>query len=194
MPIKGGRRTEEERATAKCHGAVDFFSQDLIDDPMYAIRIKEGGHYYCFDVRSLINWFNTGKRTNPLTGLQFSDEGIAKIMKKISKVGMKLDDPNHKIVDEDVELLDIIQYSNRGPLNIRVLKHNYEEIDVEAANYELLSYVGDRNYDMVLCFGDSTVYIFTLRQRTFDTIVEQLSAHVGRAPDNIVPAYSEWEF
>jgi hypothetical protein len=191
--IKGGRRTSQEKETSKCQGAVDFFTQDLIDEEFYAIRIKEGAFYYCFDVRSLLKWFETGKRTNPLTGLNFSPENIAKIAKKITKVGLEFNDnTNNKLTKEDLEMLDRIMEIRH--FNIRVLKPNYENIDVETINYQLTAYVGDSKYDMLFTFGNSEIIIFTLNANIFNGIVNQLTEHVGRSPEILDPAFTGWEF
>jgi hypothetical protein len=84
--FRGGRRTEAERATAKCAGETDPISQDEID-PAFAIRLTEGGQTRCWDIRHLQQWFATGSRKNPLTNLDFSATSLAKIQKKIAKMG-----------------------------------------------------------------------------------------------------------
>jgi len=84
--FRGGRRTEAERATAKCAGETDPISQDEID-PAFAIRLTEGGQTRCWDIRHLQQWFATGSRRNPLTNLDFSATSLAKIQKKIAKMG-----------------------------------------------------------------------------------------------------------
>jgi len=83
--MKGGRRTEEEKLTAKCAGEQDPISLNDIE-PKYAIRLTEGGHVFCFDVRSLEMLLHTGSIKNPLTNLDFSPQSLAKIDKKIYKL------------------------------------------------------------------------------------------------------------
>jgi hypothetical protein len=84
--VRGGRRTDEERLTAKCAGKTDPISMDEIP-PEFAIRLTEGGVTECWDIRHLKEWFTrSGGRRNPLTNLSFSAASLAKIEKKFNKV------------------------------------------------------------------------------------------------------------
>jgi len=86
--LKGGARTQEQRdAGAKCAGETDPVSLNEIP-PEFAIRVLENGRHFCYDIRSLFEWFELGKRTNPLTNLQFSEDNINKIKRKFIKAGL----------------------------------------------------------------------------------------------------------
>jgi len=108
--MKGGRRTESEKLTPKCEGHEDPISLDIITDPYFAIRLLENGHYFCFDVRSLHEWFKTGSRKNPATNLLFSDANIVKILKKLEKVNLI----------KNVKYLRITAYGYRKPRKFEV--------------------------------------------------------------------------
>jgi hypothetical protein len=86
--MKGGRRNAIERQRPKCEGQQDPVSLELIEDPQFAIRLLENGHYFCYDIRTLFNWFQTGSRINPANNVRFSDANIAKIFTKFGKVGL----------------------------------------------------------------------------------------------------------
>ena len=71
-------------------GQIDPYTLDDIRSK-FAIRIKENGFIFCFDIRSLlldfsINRFDDKNRyLNPLTRQRFSNQNIIKILKKFFK-------------------------------------------------------------------------------------------------------------
>jgi hypothetical protein len=94
MPIIAGKRTEAEKAEGrKCHGHVDFLTQDKIPEK-FAIRIDKR----CYDVRSLKQYFETSDSfKDPLQqNVFFTEVQLKKINKKLTKVGIE----NVKIVEK----------------------------------------------------------------------------------------------
>jgi hypothetical protein len=87
--MKGGRRNEQEKLYQKCQGHLDVFTNEVINNTFYALRIYENGLYFCFDARSLYEWFLTGSRINPFTNHRFTNENIRKIMYKFQKCGFQ---------------------------------------------------------------------------------------------------------
>jgi hypothetical protein len=84
--IKGGKRTEAEKLRPKCDGEVDPIGLGEIE-PKFAIRLLDNGKNFCFDIRSLVMWFNTsGKITNPMTQTNFGEVQKEKIKKKVQKL------------------------------------------------------------------------------------------------------------
>lgn len=79
-PLRGGRRTAEERTRPKCDGEEDVFTTTPIN-PVTAIRLLQNGKYWCFDVINLSKWLKI-RNSNPFTGLPFSDEQLKKVHKK----------------------------------------------------------------------------------------------------------------
>jgi len=93
--IAGGRRTEEERKTAKCAGEIDPVTFQAID-PSLAIRLYDNGKYFCFDAPALAEWFRTSNSyRNPFTNFEFSEAQINKFYKKLDKIheAKKVPDP-----------------------------------------------------------------------------------------------------
>ena len=93
--LYGGRRTAAEKLSKpnKCEGETDLASGNPILAE-YAIRLKENGHFFCFDIRDLKTWFEnpTSRNKNPYTGIKFSNQNLSKIERKIEKV---LSPPGH---------------------------------------------------------------------------------------------------
>ena len=95
--LRGGRRTAAERNEgAKCAGVEDPVTRDIID-PVNAIRLnssKPGDPVFmqCYDVLLLKQLLNRPRNEwiHPYTRLPISQEQIAKIKKKLVKIGQPL--------------------------------------------------------------------------------------------------------
>jgi hypothetical protein len=116
--MKGGRRDAQERNRQKCEGQQDPISFDPIVDDHFAIRLLENGHYFCFDIRTLHQWFSTGSRINPPTGLRFSEANIQKINRKFGKVGLPLLNANQALRQGDRDLIN--RYRNTCAVSLQL--------------------------------------------------------------------------
>jgi hypothetical protein len=194
MP-RGGRRTEAEvSANAnKCANREDAVTGDLITQEN-AIRLLENGHYFCYDINTLFQWFNTGKRTNPETNLRFSDANITKIEKKFRKVGLVVVPP-FQLRPADRNFVNF--FAN----NLQVVR------SLVVVRPEETYYIGTRTffciqwgtypngeeilYSMIFVPDEATVIFFTRRTESFRLVVEAVRGN-GRAPEEH-PTYVIWQ-
>lgn len=82
--IKRGIQSKAYNKKIKCVGKEDVVT-GILQKP-FGIRLLEHGHYFCFDVRTLKSWFESGKFTNPLTNLMLSQVNIDKVYRKLVKI------------------------------------------------------------------------------------------------------------
>jgi hypothetical protein len=139
--LSGGRRTEEERKTAKCSGEIDPVTFQAID-PSVAIRLYDNGKYFCFDAPALAEWFRTSNSyRNPFTNFEFSEGQINKFYKKLEKIyeATKVPDPvgftpqqakealNNLIYIWDDEIFDKRDYNPATNFYLNMLFAIYDE-------------------------------------------------------------------
>jgi hypothetical protein len=194
--VRGGRRTDEERLTAKCAGQTDPVSLDGIP-PQFAIRLTEGGVTKCWDIRSLEKWLLTGKHTNPLTNLDFSAENITKIVKKIQK-----ELRNFVMDDQDFKLYHLLVGRGKWFPRLYLFKPGVEKTRgflfkwsqnyfVNEFNEEVDDYSKevDRKYELVITPGgleseDQCVSFFTKDHETFNNLYRLFALEYLLVPDD----------
>jgi len=128
-PVRGGRRTDEERKKVKCEGENDVFGvaedgEEIAKiNPQHAIRLYQEGRYWCFDAIGLATWFSTKKKPeNPFNRVLFSDAQVQKLQKKLQKL---------KNAGVDVPEINMEGYFDHGGYNIPFVID--DEFDAEAA-------------------------------------------------------------
>jgi hypothetical protein len=195
--MKGGRRTDAEKANPKCHGQIDAATQEPID-PNFAIRLKENNHYFCFDIRSLHTWFSTGKRTNPETNINFSEANIAKIQKKFIKAGLNADPaPQTNVEERDLLLMDLINNNQAiGPFDIAVKRpYNMRYFQYRLQGFLVPDEEGPSvEYEMMIVPQRRAIVFFTRNQETFDNLVRAITQRAEGEPDYIDDHEAYWHF
>lgn len=154
-PFRGGKRTPLEKVNEKCSGVKDVVTLEKIA-PENAIRLLENGHYYCFDIQTLFEWFQTGKRTNPLTNLLFSESNIIKINKKFIKSNMVFmfeDSTDDELIFKRYAKLNDIRVFKPNAKN--ALNYNFNTEDDNGETYFMVLY---SNFDILFFTRDMATY------------------------------------
>lgn len=209
--LSGGRRTSIERNVGpKCHYYYDDEGKHEYIDPIslesikdipeqYVIRLKEHNHTFCFDIRTLHGWFQTGRRGNPKTNEEFSSANILKIKKKFLKLGLVLDEERIYINNEDITYVDqiisggltfyltIFKPGRLGDRGIQIENFSNHFVNEEGETKE-------RSYVLVIVPSSAIGKIFTKNEKAYNDLIHFWTNHFHRPPDDHNPISSRWEF
>lgn len=196
--LRGGKRTqlEKDEKGEKCAGEMDSVTFNPIPVE-YAIRLKENEHYFCFDIRSLNDWFKEGKRTNPLTNLKFSDANIDKVFNKIQKVGLAtLMRREHLWFNQVPDEYGVVKMYDPGftgnehsSIGIRHWKSRNDNIESELQN-------GPQNwfYEIIPSGRDGIIEIFSRDQMSYDFLSSIIKGPILGEPNINEHNYAAWEY